>query len=214
MIFVTRRLIFATFLASIFFGNNAYSQDFKFQRIQLLYDISIEVPSHWVVLSQATRKNIEMAGAAMANSAGVEAPSGKKHNLLAVNATPDPTGAMIRVSVTSPAGFSQAQLKAMTAEDLKYIEGEMLKGAAQFEKAGGPKMLEMQPVRTESIDRQLALVIPYVRAGASGAPPWQVTQYKIPIADRLIEITLSHRQVDAVLWQPILNHVKYSVRFN
>lgn len=83
-----------------------------------------------------------------------------------------------------------------------------------MEPSGGPKIIEMQTVRIEKFNNDhRALVILYVRAGAPGSSPWQATQYKIPVANRLVEITLSHRQPDAVMWRPILERVKRSVRF-
>ncbi len=132
--------------------------------------------------------------------------------MLAVNATPDPTGAVIRVSVTSPSDYTQADLAAATAEDFTEATGEMLKLVRQLEASGGPKIIEMQPVRIEKFNEQTALVIPYVRAGILEPSPWQVTQYKIPVSNQLIEITLSHRLSDEVVWRPILERVKRSVQ--
>ncbi len=120
---------------------------------------------------------------------------------------------MIRVSVTSPPDYTQADLTAVTAADLKEIGVEMLKMFRQLEASGGPKIIEMQPVSIEKINGQLALVMPYVRASKLGPSPWQVTQYKIPVPSRIIEITLSHRQSDAIVWRPILERAKRSVRF-
>ena len=71
----------------------------------------------------------------------------------------------------------------------------------------------MQPIRIEKVKNYRVLVIPYVRVGANGVSPWQVTQYKIPTPNQLIEITLSHRQSDAAVWRPILEKVKRSVQF-
>src|SRR5690606_3079796 len=122
---ITRRL-FCVFIALALLGNSAFAQDSTFRRVQLSYGISLEIPSHWTVLSQETRKNLSAAGSAMMDNAGIEGSSGQKQNLLAVNATPDPTGSMIRVSVTSPPDYTQADLAAATAADLKEVRAEML----------------------------------------------------------------------------------------
>jgi hypothetical protein len=205
------------FLCALFsfaiLGNLALAQDTSFRRVQLPYGISLDMPSHWTVLSQDTRMNLGAAGAAMMDNAGIEGQSVQKQNLLAVNATPEPTGSMIRVSVTRPPDYTQADLAAATEADLKDAGAETLRLFRQLETAGGPKIIEMQPVRIEKFNGQLAVVIRYVRASHFGPSPWQVTQYKIPVHARLIEITLSHRQSDAVMWRPILERVKRSVRF-
>lgn len=201
------------FVAFVLLGNSAFAQDTSFRRIQLSYGISLEIPSHWIVLSQDTRKNLGAAGSAMMANAGIEGSTGQKQNLLAVNATPEPTGSMIRVSVTSPPDHTQADFAAATAADLKDVRAEMLKMFRQLEASGGPKIIEIQPVRIEKFNGQLALVMQYVRASKFGPSLWQVTQYKIPVFNRLIEITISYRQSDAIVWRPILERVKRSVQF-
>lgn len=210
---IIQKRLFFTFVAFALLGNSAFAQDTSFRRIQLSYGISLEIPSHWTVLSQDTRKNLGAAGSAMMDNAGIEGSSGQKQNLLAVNATPEPTGAMIRVSVTSPPDYTQSDLAAASSADLKEIGIEMLKMFRQLEASGGPKIIEMQPVRIEKLNRNLVLVMPYIRASKFGPSPWQVTQYKVPVSNRLIEITLSHRQSDAIVWRPILERVRRSVQF-
>lgn len=210
---IIQKRLFFTYVAFALLGNSAFAQDTSFRRIQLSYGISLEIPSHWTVLSQDTRKNIGAAGSAMMDNAGIEGSSGQKQNLLAVKATPEPTGAMIRVSVTSPPDFTQSDLAAASPADLKEAGIEMLKTFRQLEASGAPKIIEMQPVRIEKFNRNLVLVMPYIRESKFRPSPWQVTQYKVPVSNRLIEITLSHRQSDAIVWRPILERVRRSVQF-
>lgn len=191
----------------------ASAQDTAYRRVLLVHDISIEIPSHWKILSQETRKNLGAVSEAITKNADIEGPSGNKVGLLAVNATPDPTGATIRVSVTSPPDYTQADLAATTPADLKDLGTEMQTMFKKLEAPGGLTIIEMQPFRIEKLNNYRVLVMPYVRAGINGPSPWQVTQYKIPVSERLIEITLSHRQSDAVIWRPILERVKRSVQF-
>lgn len=207
-----RNLFLATFVAITLLAHPAFAQDTSFRRVQLAYGISLDVPSHWTVLSLENRKNLGAASQAMTENAGIEGPSGRKESLLAMNATPNPTGAMIRVSVTSPPAYTQSDLAEATPADLKELGAEMLQRFRQLEASGGPKIIEMQSFRIEKVNNYRVLVMPYVRAGANGPSPWQVTQYKISVSNRLIEITLSHRQSDAIVWRPILERVKRSVK--
>lgn len=200
-------------VAFVLFALPAFAQDTSFRHVQLAYGISLDVPSHWTMLSLESRKNINAAGQAMTENAGIEGSSGQKEPLLAMNATPNPSGAVIRVSVTSPADYTQSDLAAVTPVDLKEVGAEALKMFKQLETSGGPKIIEMQPVRIEQFNDYLVFIICYVRAGVNGSSPWQVTSFKIPVSNRLIEITLSHRQSDAIVWRPILERVKCSVRF-
>jgi hypothetical protein len=206
-------LFFSVIVALTLLALPAFTQDTAFRSVQLAHGISLDVPSHWTVLSLENRKNLGAAGKAMTDNAGIEEPSGRKESLLAMNATPNPTGAMIRVSVTSPPDYTQSDLAAATPADLKEFGAEMLKMFRQLEASCGPKIIEMQPVRIERLNNYRVLVMPYLRAGVNGPSPWQVSQYKIPVSNRLIEITLSHRQSDAIVWRPILERVKRSVKF-
>jgi hypothetical protein len=210
---IIQKQLFCAFVAFVLLADSAFAQDTSFRRVQLAYGISLDVPSHWTVLSQDNRRNLRAAGQAMTDNAGIEGPSGRKESLLAVNAAPNPTGAMIRVSVTSPPEHTQADLAGATPADLKEVGSEMLNMFKKLEASGGPKIIEMQPVRIEKFKNYRVLVIPYVRAGINEPSPWQVMQYKIPVSNRLIEITLSHMQSDAIVWPPILERVKRSVQF-
>ena len=82
------------------------------------------------------------------------------------------------------------------------------------EAASSGTKIEMYPVRVELLDKRFrALVIRFEQISADRLTNWQVTQYKIPVDNRLIEVSLSARQSDASLWQPILERVKRSIRF-
>ena len=190
----------------------AQAQQGPYTRIDLPQRMSIEVPSGWKVLPQANRSNLAAAASATMEGAGRGGPTGRKETLLAAM-SPDPTGAMVRLGVTRPSEYSQADLASATPSDLKEMADELLKQYRKLEGSGGPKLIEMQPMRLETIGGRRALVISYRRSSPAGPSPWQVTQYKIPLSDRLIELTLSHRESDAVVWLPVLEKVKRSVQF-
>ena len=208
-----QKYLLYSFAVFVLFSNSVFAKDTAFRRVQLAYGISLDVPSHWTLLSQDSRKNFHAAAQAVSENAGVEVSGGRKESSLAMNATPNPTGAMMRVSVTSPPDYTQNDLASMTSENIKEMAVETLNVFRKLEASGGPKVFEMQPIRIEKIKKIHILVIPYVRASINSPSSWQVTQYKIPTSDKLIEITLSHRQSDAVVWRPILERVKRSVQF-
>lgn len=205
--FVVLLAIVASFMSPSFAAENIYKQ------VSLPDGISIEIPAHWTILSQDTRKNIAAAGRAMTDNAGVDGDSNQRQTLLAVNAIPTPPGAMIRVSISMPPEYSQSDLARATPHELKVFEQELLQLFRKMEASGGPVIVEIQPLQVELFKNSRALVIRYVRKSANGPSLWQVTQYKIPVENRLIELTLSYRQSDSVMWRPILERVKRSVVF-
>ena len=198
---------------TILFSNSAFSEGSFFNKIKLKHGISIDVPTHWHILSQATRKNINTAGQAMVDNSDIERPGGRKETLLAINAAPKPTGAIIRVSVTSPPDFTQDDLNIVTKGELKEVGIELLKNFKKLEPSGGPKIIEMYLPRIEKLGNHNALVMSYVRAGLNEPSPWKVALYQIPVSDKLIEITLSYRKSDYAVWIPILERVKRSLIF-
>lgn len=164
------KYIFLALCASlIILAHQAFAQDTLFCDVQLSYGISFNVSSHWTVLSLENRKNLNSAGQAIMDNAGTEGPGGQKETLLAMNATPYPTEAMIRVSVTRPLEYTQSDLAEATPADLTEIGPELLKNFQQLESSGGPKIIEMRPVRIESLNNRRALVIYYIRAGLNGS---------------------------------------------
>lgn len=205
--FVGVLAIVANFMAPSFATENIYKQ------VSLPDGISIEIPAHWTILSQDTRKNIAAAGRAMTDNAGIDGGGNKKQTLLAVNAVPTPPGAMIRVSVSMPPEYSQSDLARATPHELKVLQQDMLQLFKKMEAGGGPEIVEFQPLQVELFKNSRALVIRYVRKSTNGPSLWQVTQYKIPVENRLIELTLSYRQSDSVMWRPILERVKRSIQF-
>lgn len=192
---------------------SAGAQDPVFRTLQLAYGISITVPTHWHALSIEVRKNITASGQASMEIAGLEYPVGGRQTLLAMNATPNPVGAMVRVIVSSPVEYSQSDLSQASDSDLRMLDEETQKLFKTLGNSGGIKVLEMHPSRIEVINNYKALVLSYTRAGMVGPSPWSVTQYKIPVGDNLIELTLSNRQSDSVLWRPILEKIKRSISF-
>lgn len=192
---------------------SSFAKDDAYERVLLTHGISIEIPRHWTVLPENSRKNLAASSQAMLDNAGIEDSSGQKIGLLAVNATPNPTGAMIRVSAIVPPDFTQGDLSRATPSELKEVDQVLVDLFRKVEASGGPSIIKIQPVQIESFKNYRAMVIRYVRKSVNGPSPWQVTQYKIPVDNKLIELTLSYRQTDSVVWYPILERVKRSIQF-
>jgi hypothetical protein len=183
----------------------------EFKKIDLPYGICVEIPKHWMIIDQASRSNLESAGSSVAKNSGLDLNI-QKQNLLAVNSVPSPTGAMIRVSV-SPPEYTQEDLSQLTSEDLKEAGPMFENMLKQMEKAGGIKIIKVYPVTIEKINNLYSIVLNYDREGTTSNSIWNVTQYKIPRSNKLIELTLSKRQSDSLIWRPILDRVKASLEF-
>jgi len=206
---------FAALVVVSALAHPASAQDGPFLSMQLDHGISLEVPSHWSVLPIEGRQNLAAASRSVVDNAGVGNPGTRNVTLLAMKATPEPTGAMILVEAMFPAAFTQSDLAAATPSDLEWIGSEFL---SVFEKAnaasgGVLKVVRVDPVRIEQINGHGALVIPYIRDSVVDDSQWRVTQYQIPVTGHTITVTLSHRVSDEFMWKPILEKVKRSIAF-
>ena len=188
--------------------------DTAYSRLQLAHGISLEIPAHWKVLSQASRQNTDAAAEAVVRGSGIGQRDGRNETILAVKAVPDPTGAMIRLNVMTGVPVGQAQITSMTEQDLSNLQAQTYSMFKKMEPNGGPRVTRMGTFHLERINGKfMALVMPYERVDAIG--PWQVLQYKIPTGDRLIELTMSYRENkdESLAWKTILQYVRQSMRF-
>ena len=99
-----------------------------------------------------------------------------------------------------------------TSAELAAVRDEIYRSMKALESRGGVVIVSMQKARIEEISKLKAIVVSYKRKGIGADPsPWQVMQYGIPTSGKTIQITLSYRLRDGVIWKPILDRVKQSV---
>lgn len=195
-------------------ANIAAAANSSYQRVSIGEGISIEIPKHWVVHSIAEKKNFAAAAEASTRGVGIDnETAGNKNTLLAVSALPTPSGAKIRVSVIRPPEFTSAELAAATAKELKESRADWFSAMSKNVSATGGKVLSLEAPRIEKINGQVALLIDYRRTDPGSPSPWTVKMYQIPVADKMILFTISHRESDAAIFKPVIDHAKQSMRF-
>jgi hypothetical protein len=178
----------------------------------LSYGISIAVPTHWAILESDVRKNINLTGKAIAKDSGVEEEFAKE-TLIAANATPSPTNAMLRVSITKPSPFSQADIANPSQVELDAVKEVFEAQIKAAESHGGAKLVRMNPVEVTTWNGTRAMVLSYTRKGVDGTTDWNVIYYRVPMSYGLIEAMFSCRASDALIWKPILERVRKSMKF-
>lgn len=170
--------------------------------------VQIEYPSHWQIVSDA---EIAAASARVASLASNEATAAQsKRTLIAVNATPQPTGAMLRVSTIAPATITQVELERAinSGEQVTLLHSVEESFAAQFPAMMDQLNITVSNIATPEIVRvagRPAILIAYRRTSAVDGALWEVRQYHIASGDQTIELTLSNRLSDRDLWTPILD---------
>ncbi len=91
----------------------------------------------------------------------------------------------------------------------RTFQKTMEKGMASM----GAKLLAVSEPRIEMINDSPSLLLEYRRSDPHSPSPWTIKQYRIPVGNKLIEMTVSYRESDATIWKPILEYVKQSLRF-
>jgi len=198
-------------LCALMIAQDIKAQD-DYTTHELSYGISIEVPSHWTILESDVRKNLNLAGKARAKEAGVEEEFAKE-TLLAANAAPSPTGAMLRVSVTKPSPFSPSDIANPTRQELDAVTELFQSQLKAMEAQGGTKLVRMNPAEVKSWNGKRAMVLSYTRRSVDDTEDWKVVYYRVPMGYGLIEAMFSCRARDSLIWQPILERVRKSMKF-
>lgn len=192
----------------------AIARDTRYQRFPLEEGISVEAPSHWLVHSDSEKKNFAASAEGAARNAGIDFETNQdKSRLIAISALPIPSGAKIRINLIRPSPFSSASLRSASPKDLKNVEVEFQKTMEKGMASMGAKLLAVSEPRIEMINDSPSLLLEYRRSDPHSPSPWTIKQYRIPVGNKLIEMTVSYRESDATIWKPILEYVKQSLRF-
>ena len=203
---------FTAFTFTILFGGIATYAQSDYTTHRLSYGISIDVPAHWSILESDVRKNINLTGKAIAKDSGVDEELAKE-TLIAANATPSPSGAMLRVSITRPSPFSQADIANPTPEELEAVKDMFQSQFKAAEAHGGMKLVRLNSAEVKTGNGRKALVLSYARKSVDGTTDWNVLYYRVPMSYGLIEAMFSCRASDSMIWNPILERVRKSMKF-
>ncbi len=185
-----------------------YGQDPTFYGRELDEGNHVEYPSHWYALSENQSADVTVRASTIARVEGLAAEG--KRTLLAVNATPQPTGAMIRVSVTSPATITQSELEqairhGRQAELLQSVHEEFASRFPSMMARAGVTVSDISPPQFVTVAERPAMLITYRRTSAVDGALWEVRLYQIAADNQTIELTLSNRISDRTTWIPILD---------
>lgn len=214
-----RSFAIEAFLAVLlaFSAGASYAQQPNYQRVVVAKRVSLDIPVHWQALDIDQRRNLAAASERWSNGKG--APQEPAHvAALAINATPHPPGAIIRVSVIPTEALSQSDLTRALQSDrvgtMKELTGafkeELSVMAVQMQKQG-MRILGQEKVAIDNIGDKVAISVTYRRTPAIGDSPFQVTQYHVPLGNEKVLITLSFRESTAIIYSQILEYVKQSI---
>ena len=205
------------FIALALLTGWAFAQESNYQRLLVANRVSIEVPKHWQGLDIDERRNLAAASDVLGRTSKNRLPPSHVA-ALAVNATPSPPGAIVRVSIISTDPLTQADLAQALAEDrngtmaeLRNASREEMSVLAEQMQKQGLRLLGQEEVAIASIGGKTAIAVSYRRTSPSGPSAFRVTQYHIPLGAEKAVITLSFRESDAIVYSQIIDYIKNSI---
>lgn len=200
-----KSFVCSTFLALLMLSMQVYAtKKSNFEKYDLDFGVSVELPSDWTIISLDLGHKSKLPLR--------KHPKEAKKTLIAANAAPVPTGAMLRINAINRPTSRTNDLSFVSKDDLNEAGKMVLDGLKAMEKKGGPKIVEMKSASIEPFNDCQALLISYIRMGYNAPVKWLVRQYKIPKDGYVIEVTLSYRHSDETTWIPLLNYIKQSIK--
>ena len=190
-------------------GSSLPARHSRFALVKLPLGVSIEVPKNWRLLDGDFNTTIETAGEAVLNLAGIKLPTGQKANLFRANSNPPTTYAGIAINATD-SDIPPAELLAASDAEIRELAPLMHQMLDQGFAAQNLRVIRFDGVRREIVDGHPALVIKYVRSGPQGPVVVQMT--RLFIGDKEISLNLSYRRSEAVVWKPIVDHMRSTFR--
>jgi len=182
-----------------------------FERLTLSGGLQVDVPLQWEPLPEELTTAIRTTANALMSNEGVDTGSDGSRLLVAYTSRPTTTYAAVRVKEIVPASVSPAELLAASDAEVAAVAQELVQIMS------GPmakQNQDMQPGATttrELISGHPALVFRYRRLGGEGGPV-AVEQIKIMTPNREILVTLSYREAEGVLWKPVVENIRRSIK--
>jgi hypothetical protein len=170
------------------------------------YGIKISVPVGW----QLDTAQVRNAKVALAELLTAMKSDGKVRILNTGTPPASQLGyARVRLNITADLSLSQAEVMALTDQDLaelgrSYSNELMATPLARVEKDS------ISVTRTRTDDGYLGIRLSYIRSGLNG--PVQVHQYWFPFSNRAAQLTLSHEVAKKDTLWPVLLRVLASLR--
>jgi hypothetical protein len=205
------RLNTLIFIFLIFAVNNVDAES-NFKHVQLERGLSVDIPKDWHSIPERFNTALEThAEAAMEQLKLNDSGSSSKKLLAIISRTP--LYAQVRIESTMPPDVKKSVIAPLMSKNKKANETE-LKIAMQdlIEKMlpiQGQKLLVFYDTRIENFHGEPAIISSYKRTGMSG--PVLVESVSIYTNQQQITMTLSCRESEKILWNPVFEKIKKSL---
>jgi hypothetical protein len=178
----------------------------NFVRVPFGDGVSVEVPGTWVVLSGDRRVSVAAYVAAGASRKNDPAFAAHLHD------ERGRTRGLVNVLFSPRNTATQADVRELTAEDMKSLDVELRTLAERPLKAMGTRMTRWYGSTIRVINGLHVLVHEHETSGIGDAGPTRVRGLRVWSSPRSFTVMLSYRESDAKTLLPVIDHMTASVR--
>jgi hypothetical protein len=185
------------------------SNESGFVMLRLPFEVAIDIPRDWWVLNDAINQLIRTSRDAALDLRGIGTFDDDETVLIAANSQP-PTYAALRVTRVQPPLSVPEEVVGLTNNELAELKEEFETEMRQLLPLQGLAFLEATGIDIEEIGGWPAIVFSYRRSGPRGP----VFVELIQVVRRLdsLQINLSYREHERVLWMPVVTRITQSIR--
>lgn len=199
------------FLFLVFSCNNLHAES-NFKHVQLERGLSVDIPKDWNSIPERFNTALETHVEATMDQLNLNDSGAPSKKLLAIISR-TPLYAQVRIESTMPPAVKRSVIAPLMSKNKKANETE-LKIAMQdlIEKMlpiQGQKLLVFYDTRIENFHGEPAIISTYKRTGMNG--PVLVENVSIYSNQQQITMTLSCRESEKILWNPVFERIKKSL---
>lgn len=203
------RLVFVTFCLLL---SDLCLAESSFTHKILERGIEVDVPADWTVIPPPINNAISTSAEATADQLGMKDAFATTKAIIAVVAR-TPLYAQIRIESDVPPILKKAELITFLNDSSGTFGTEVKKELESLLRKmlsiQGFKLIEVYPPRVEMINGFPAMVSQYRRTGIKGNV--FVETYSIATDYQTVNLTMSCRENEKIIWKPVLDKVKRSL---
>lgn len=182
----------------------------QFVTIRLNHGINVDLPRDWGYADESGRQLLLTHAESIARVSSLQS-SGETE--LLIFAKYGNSGSYASVTITvSPPTLSSEYIGSWSNAKLKSYGDSLQKDFEQSYPAQGNRIVEWKGTQKVVIRGMNAIQTRWLRALQSN-PTVYVEQTQIPRKDRLINVTLSYREKDKAIFEPIIRAIYMSITF-
>ena len=200
-----------TFLFLVFSCSNLHAES-NFKHVQLERGLSVDIPKDWNSIPERFNAVLETHTEAVMDQLNLNDSGASSKKLLAIISR-TPLYAQVRIESTMPPVIKKSEIAPLMLKNKKDNEAELKKAMQDLiEKMlpiQGQKLLVFYDARIENFHGEPAIISSYKRTGLNG--PVVVESVSIYTNQQQIEMTLSCRESEKILWNPVFEKIKKSL---